>query len=55
MQRPPSKSVLIMDAVAAETVLPVIHSEAAMAATLNGRSGRILEFLAISEMIGSSE
>lgn len=33
-----SRSVLIM---AAETGLPVIPNEAAMVATLNGRSGRI--------------
>ena len=36
-----SKSVLIIAAVAAETGLPVIPNEAAMVATLNGRSGRI--------------
>ena len=51
----PSKSVLMMAAVAADTGLPVIPKEAAMVATLRGRSGRILELVAISEMIGSSE
>ena len=52
---PPSKSVLIMAAVAADTGLPVMPSEAAIVATLNGRSGLIFEFVAISEMIGNSE
>ena len=47
--------VLMMAAVAAETGLPVMPNEAAMVATVMGRSGRIFEFLAISEMIGSSE
>ena len=52
---PPSKSAEIMAAVAAETGLPVMPNEAAIAATLNGRSGRIFELVAISEIIGSSE
>ena len=50
-----SESVLIMAAVAADTGLPVMPSEAAIVATLNGRSGLIFEFVAISEIIGNSE
>ena len=42
-------------AVAADTGLPVMPNDAEMVATLNGRSGRILELVAISEMIGRSE
>ncbi len=42
-------------AVAAETGLPVMPNDADMVATLNGRSGRIFELVAISEMIGRSE
>ena len=41
-----------MAAVAADTGEPVMPSEAAMAATLSGRSGRILAFREISEMMG---
>ena len=44
-----------MAAVAADIGLPVMPSEAEMVATVMGRSGRILFFLAISEMMGSSE
>ena len=55
MPRPPSRSVLMTAAVAAETGLPVMPSEAAIAATLIGRSGRILLLVAISEMMGSKE
>ena len=45
----------MMAAVAAETGQPVMPSEAAMVATLSGRSGRIFELVAISEMMGRSE
>ena len=55
MPFPPSRSVLMMAAVAAETGEPVMPKEAAMVATLSGRSGQILEFVAISEIIRSSE
>ena len=55
MPCPPSKSVEITAAVAADIGEPVIPSEAAIVATVMGRSGRILEFLAISEIIGNSE
>ena len=51
----PSKSVEIIAAVAAETGLPVMPNEAAIVATLIGRSGLIFELVAISEIIGSSE
>ncbi len=44
-----------MAAVAAETGLPVMPSDAAIVATLIGRSGRILLLVAISEMIGNKE
>ena len=55
MPRPPSRSALMTAAVAADTGLPVMPSEAATAATLSGLSGRILLLVAISEMMGSSE
>ena len=55
MPAPPNRSVLMTAAVAAETGLPVMPSEAAMVATLSGRSGRILELVAISEMMGRRE
>ena len=42
-------------AVAALTGLPVMPSEAAIVATLMGRSGRIFWFVAISDIIGNSE
>ena len=52
---PPKRSVEMMAAVAADTGLPVMPSEAAMAETLIGRSGRIFELVAISDMMGSKE
>ena len=55
MPAPPSRSVLMTAAVAADTGLPVMPSEAAMVDTLSGRSGRIFELVAISEMMGRSE
>jgi len=55
MPLPPSRSVLMTAAVAADMGLPVMPSEAAIVATVMGRSGRILLSLAISEMMGSSE
>ena len=55
MPAPPNRSVLMTAAVAADTGLPVMPSEAAMVATLSGRSGRILELVAISEMMGRRE
>ena len=51
----PNRSEEIMAAVAADTGLPVIPNEAAMVATLNGRSGRIFVSFAISAIIGKSE
>ena len=42
-------------AVAADMGLPVMPSEAAIVATVMGRSGRILLSRAISEMMGKSE
>ena len=36
-------------------IIPVMPSDAAMVDTLSGRSGRILELVAISEMMGRSE
>ena len=51
----PNKSEEIMAAVAADTGLPVIPNEAAIVATLNGRSGRILVSFAISAIIGKRE
>ena len=55
MPFPPSRSVLMTAAVAADIGLPVIPKEAAMVATVIGRSGRILLLVAISEIMGNSE
>ena len=55
MPFPPSRSVLMTAAVAADIGLPVIPKDAAMVATVMGRSGRILLLVAISEIMGSSE
>ena len=55
MPCPPRRSVLMTAAVAADIGLPVIPNEAAMVATVIGRSGRILLFVAISEIMGNSE
>ena len=55
MPFPPSRSVLMTAAVAADIGLPVIPKEAAIVATVMGRSGRILLLVAISEIMGSSE
>ena len=55
MPLPPNRSVLMTAAVAADMGLPVMPSEAAIVATVMGRSGRILLSRAISEMMGKSE
>ena len=55
MPFPPSSSVEMTAAVAADIGLLVMPSEAAMVATVIGRSGRIFEFFEISAMMGSSE
>ena len=49
----PSSSLERMAAVAADTGDPVHPSEAAIVATLSGRSGRTFSLRAISEMMGS--
>ena len=54
MPVPPRRSELMAAAVAADTGLPVMPSDAEMVDTLSGRSGRIFELAAISEMMGRS-
>ena len=54
MPLPPNNASDKIAAVAADTGEPVHPSDAAIVATLNGRSGRTLFLRAISEMIGRS-